>query len=92
MPGLPPIALACLALLVASAPPAMAQQPGYPALRPLDELLAGTGTGRLSPQGGDSLLARAEGLRARARSLRQREVIDAATRARFAAVRARLDS
>lgn len=83
-------ALLCTALLHSAlglaAPGAQAD---YPTLQPLDELLAGTGQGRLTVGGGADLLSRAERLRARAAALRAREVFDAATRARLAALQDR---
>ncbi|MFC2968379.1 hypothetical protein [Acidimangrovimonas pyrenivorans] len=59
----------------------------YPALLPLDALLAG-GDGTATAEAGATLTARAAALRARARALRG-PVIDETTRARLAAAVAR---
>ena len=86
MPRFAPVALVSMAL---SALPLSGPVADYPTLRPIDELLAGTGQGRLTAGSGADLLARATALRSRAAALRAREVIDADTRARLAALRAR---
>lgn len=84
-----PIRTALICTVLGLVAPAGVAQADYPALRPLDEVLAGTGQGRLTAGGGADLMARAERLRMRAAALRARELFDPETRARLAALRDR---
>lgn len=67
--------------------PAAAPAEDFPSLRPLDELLESGPRARLSLDTGSALATQAARLVARAEALRAREVVDAATRARMAALR-----
>lgn len=82
-----PIRTALVCSILGLVVPGGGAQAEYPALRPLDEVLAGTGQGRLTVGGGADLMARSDRLRARAVALRAREVFDSETRARLAALR-----
>ena len=60
-----------------------ARRAPYPALLPMDALLARRGTDRLAPEAADEMKARVARLRARARALAARPVLTAAERARL---------
>lgn len=60
-----------------------ARRAPYPALLPMDALLARRGTERLAPEAADEMQARVARLRARARALAARPVLSPAERARL---------
>ncbi|MCG6902605.1 MAG: hypothetical protein LJE68_07980 [Rhodobacter sp.] len=61
-----------------------AKRAPYPKLIPAEGLLAKRGEGRLTPESGEALLARAARLRARAAILRRIQAVDEETRLRIA--------
>jgi hypothetical protein len=78
--------LALAGIALAGVPAAASDE--YPALQPLDRLLAREGGTLVRIEDAQGLVGRATDLVARADSLRARVVVDAGTRARFAALEA----